>query len=378
MGKKVFPLLYLLFIISGAPPSFAAVFQTTDMAGNWYIYSVEVDMGIPAVYWVRGYFVVDGAGNITAGTYYAPDGSTVTLSSGQIGLNTQGLISGGFTAEGSTATIVHGKLDQGKTMGTVVLMGSDQTMDIVTFIKGGGTFVTSDLEGTWNTYLTIIDPSTGAAFWIYGEYTFDALGGVTTGFLTGPDGSTQTVTGGTLSVNSSGIVTGNINLSSGQKFTITHSKIDIGKTRAVGVSIEPDGVMAVAYMVKAGGIFEPADIASKSYAYCLMIDPSIPAVYWIYGDNRISESGNFKGSYTAPTGMVVNGTGTVTMDDSGLITGIVAFNTGDSGVGYFKRDQGKTSGVGVTVTTSGIMGIWQFFEGSSITLPALPMLLLND
>jgi hypothetical protein len=248
----------------------------------------------------------------------------------------------------------------------------------VTFIKGGGTFVTSDLEGTWNIYLTIIDPSTGAVFWTYGEYTVDASGGVTTGSLTGPDGSTLTVAGGTLSVNSSGIVTGNINLSSGQKFTITHSKIDIGKTRAVGVSIEPNGVMAVAYMIKAGGTFEPADIASKSYAYCLMIDRAIPAVYWIYGDNRISESGNFKGSYTAPTGMVVNGTGTVTMDDSGLITGTVAFDTGDSGVGYFKRDQAKTSGVGVTVTTSGIMGIWQFFEGSSIALPALPMLLLND
>jgi hypothetical protein len=335
-------------------------------------------MGIPAVYWVRGYFVVDGAGNITTGTYYAPDGSTVTLSSGQIGLNSQGIISGGFTADGSTTTVVHGKLDQGKTMGTAVLLGSDQTMDIVTFIKGGGTFIASDLMGTWNTYLTIIDPSTGAVFWIYGQYTSDASGGIISGSLTGPDGSTLTVAGGALAVNSSGIVTGNITLSSGQKFTIVHSKIDLGKTRAIGVSIEPDGSMALAYMVKAGGTFEPTDIASKSYAYCLMIDPSIPAVYWIYGENRISESGNFKGSYSAPTGMVVNGTGTVTMDDSGLITGAVAFDTGDSGVGYFKRDQGKTSGVGVTVTTSGIMGIWQFYEGSFISLPALPMLLLND
>jgi hypothetical protein len=31
-----------------------------------------------------------------------------------------------------TVTVVHGKLDQDKTIGTAVLLGSDQTMDIVT------------------------------------------------------------------------------------------------------------------------------------------------------------------------------------------------------------------------------------------------------
>ena len=378
MGKRVLPLVYLLFILFVTPPSFAAVFQTTDMAGNWYIYSVEVDMGIPAVYWVRGYFVVDTTGNITAGTYYAPDGSAVTLSSGQIVLNSQGILSGGLTAEGSATTIVHGKLDQGKTMGTAVLLGSDQTMDIVTFIKAGGTFVTSDLMGTWYNYLTIIDPSTGAVFWLYGTYTTDASGSVIAGSQTGPDGTTVLIDSGTLSVNSSGIVTGNINLSNGQKFSISHSKMDQGKTRAVGVSIEPNGGMAVAYMVKGGGTFEPADIASKSYAYGFLIDPSIPGLYWVYGDIRISKSGAYEGSYRAPTGDTGTGAGTVTIDTLGVITGTVAFDTGDTGRVYFKEDQGKTSRVGVSVTSSGMLGIWQFYEGSSISLPALPMLLLDN
>jgi len=378
MGKRVLPLVYLLFIIFLTPPSFATVFQTADMAGNWYIYSVEVDMVIPAVYWVRGNFDVDATGNITAGNYFAPDGSAVTLSSGQIELDSQGVISGGFTAGGSTGNIVHGKLDQGKTMGTAVLLGSDQTMDILTFIKGGGTFVTSDLMGTWYNYLTIIDPSTGAVFWLYGTYTTDASGRVIAGSQTGPDGTTVSIDSGTLSVNSLGIVTGNINLSNGQKFSISHSKMDQGKTRAVGVSIEPNGGMAVAYMVKGGGTFEPADIGSRSYAYGLLIDRSIPAVYWVYGNIRISKSGTYKGSYRAPTGATGTGAGTVTMDTLGVITGTATFDTGDTGMVYFKEDQGKTFRVGVSVTTSGMMGIWQFYEGSSISLPALPMLLLND
>jgi hypothetical protein len=232
--------------------------------------------------------------------------------------------------------------------------------------------------GTWYNYLTIIDPSTGAVFWLYGTYTTDASGRVIAGSQTGPDGSTVSIDSGTLSVNSSGIVTGNIDLSNGQKFSISHSKMDQGKTRAVGVSIEPNGGMAVAYMVKGGGTFEPADIGTKSYAYGLMIDPSIPAVYWVYGNIRVSKSGAYEGSYKAPTGLSGTGVGTVTMDTLGVITGTTTFNTGDTGVVNFKEDQDKTSRVGVSVTTSGMMGIWQFFEGSPVTLPALPILLLND
>ncbi len=378
MIRKYMPLISLFFLVIVAVPAFATVFKTSDMGGNWYIYSIEVDPAMPAVYWVRGYFEVDDAGNITSGTYYAPDGSVVNLSSGQITLNSQGIISGGLNAQGETTAIVNGKLDQSKTIGTAVLLGSDQTMDMVTFIKEGGTFATGDLEGTWYLYITIIDPSTGAVFWIYGTYTSDASGNITAGSLTGPDGSTLTVDSGTMSVNSSGIVTGNITLSSGQKFTIAHSKMDQGKTISVGVSIEPDGGMAVAYLVKAGGTFEPTDIAGKSYAYGLIIDPSIPAVYWVYGNLKTDASGNFTGVYKAPTGASVTGSGVAALDTLGVINAKVSFDTGDTGITYLKQDQGDTIRMGVSVTTGGMMGIWQFYEASFATIPALPLLLLNE
>jgi hypothetical protein len=77
MIKKYLLLIPLFFFVVGAVQAFATVVKTNHMGGNWYIYSIEVNPVMPAVYWVRGYFEVDDAGNITAGTYYAPDGSTV-------------------------------------------------------------------------------------------------------------------------------------------------------------------------------------------------------------------------------------------------------------------------------------------------------------
>jgi hypothetical protein len=378
MTRKLLILFLLTPLMLTAAPMSATGFSTSDMSGYWYIYSIEVDTAIPAVYWIRGYIQVNAAGNILSGAYYGPDNSEVALTGGQIRVNLQGIISGSFTAQGQTGTVVHGKLDQSKTIGSAVLIGVDNTLDMITFIKSGGSFNTSDLEGKWHIYVTIIDPATGAVFWLRGTYTCDALGRVTTGYMTGPDGFTLTVESGNLFMNSAGIVTGNVALSNGQKFSIAQGKIDQGKTRGLGVSIEPDGSMGVAYMVKGGGAFDPTDIASASFAYGLIIDPSIPAVYWAYGDIKISKTGNYNGSYKAPTGATAFSTGTVAMDTLGVITGTTNFDTGDTGVAYFKEDQGKTSRVGVSVTTGGTMGIWQFYEASPITLPGVQMLLLNQ
>ena len=380
-GKFLLLLLFSSFI-STAVPSSATVFKTSDMEGNWYIYSVEVDVHIPAVYWLRGYFEIDDTGNITEGTYYAPDGSTVTLSSGQMSLNTIGIISGGFSAQGNTGAVVHGKMDQSKTIGTVVLVGSDQTMDILTFIKGGGTFKTGDLEGTWYAYQVIIDPSTEAVFWAFGTYDVEASGTLT-GSFSGPDGSTVTADSGTLSLDSAGIITGNLSLSTGQTPVIVHGKMDQGKTRGVVVSTVPDGSLMIGYLNKAGGTFKQSDAAGNWYVYSLNIDPTIPAVYWAYGKAGIDALGNITGSYTAPTGQSVKLTSTFQMNNEGLSTGIFNFDTGDSGImPSIKLDQGKTSMAGVTIITSGssvgTMSILQFIKESNIPMPWIPPLLLDD
>lgn len=381
MKKKILLTFVVFFIMTLSVPAFAKVFRTSDFKGNWYVYSIVVDPTMPAVYWIRGSVNIDESGNLT-GTYYAPDDSSVTLSSAQVALDHKGIISGFFTAEGVTTTVVHGKMDQSKTFGTSVLLGSDSTMDLLSFIKSGGTFTANDLEGTWYAYQLIIDASTGAVFWTYGTYDVEASGTLT-GSFSGPDGSTVTADSGTLSLDSAGIITGNLALSTGQTPVILHGKMDQGKTRGVVVSTVPDGTLMIGYLNKAGGTFKQSDAAGKWYVYSLNIDPTIPAVYWAYGKAGIDALGNITGSYIAPTGQSVKLTSTFQMNNEGLSTGIFNFDTGDSGImPSIKLDQGKTSMAGVSIITSGssvgTMSILQFIKESNIGTPWIPSLLLDD
>lgn len=381
MKKKILLTFVVFFIMTLSVPAFAKVFRTSDFKGNWYVYSIVVDPTMPAVYWIRGSVNIDESGNLT-GTYYAPDDSSVTLSSAQVALDHKGIISGFFTAEGVTTTVVHGKMDQSKTFGTSVLLGSDSTMDLLSFIKSGGTFKANDLEGTWYAYQLIIDASTGAVFWTYGTYDVEASGTLT-GSFSGPDGSTVTADSGTLSLDSAGIITGNLALSTGQTPVILHGKMDQGKTRGVVVSTVPDGTLMIGYLNKAGGTFKQSDAAGKWYVYSLNIDPTIPAVYWAYGKAGIDALGNITGSYIAPTGQSVKLTSTFQMNNEGLSTGIFNFDTGDSGImPSIKLDQGKTNMAGVSIITSGssvgTMSILQFIKESNIGTPWIPSLLLDD
>jgi hypothetical protein len=381
MKKKILLTIVVFFIMTLSVPAFAKVFSTSDFKGNWYVYSIVVDPTMPAVYWIRGSVNIDESGNLT-GTYYAPDDSSVTLSSAQVALDHKGTISGFFTAEGVTTTVVYGKMDQSKTFGTSVLLGSDSTMDLLSFIKSGGTFTANDLEGTWYAYQLIIDASTGAVFWTYGTYDVEASGTIT-GSFSGPDGSTVTADSGKLSLDSSGIITGNLALSTGQTPVIVHGKMDQGKTSGVVVSTVPDGTLMIGYLNKIGGTFKQSDAAGNWYVYSLNIDPTIPAVYWAYGKAGIDALGNIRGSYIAPTGQSVKLTSTFQMNDEGSSTGTFNFDTGDSGImPSLKLDQSKTSMAGVSIITGGssvgTMSILHFIKESNIGMPWIPSLLLDD
>jgi len=379
MKKKILSGLIAIFLVTLPVSTIAQSFSTSDFEGTWIGYDISVNPAIPAVFWLRGTSIVDASGNFIAASYIAPDGTTIAATAGSVALDRKGVMSGSFTLEtGDTVTVVHGKLDQSKTNATFVSVATDGSMDIGYFFKSGGTFAASDLEGTWYGYQMIIDATTGAVFWVRGTYDVNASGSVT-GSFTGPDGSTVTVDSGILSLDSDGILSGNLALSTGQSVTVVHGKIDQNKTRGVFVGIAPDGSMSLGHLVKAGGTFRQSDGAGKWYAYSLNIDPSIPAVYWVYGDDaRVDASGNFTGSFTAPTGDTVGGTGVASIDSNGVTTGTFVFDTGDTGVSHLKLDQGKTINVGVSVTTSGIMGIWQYIKESYFLNPGIPTLLLED
>jgi hypothetical protein len=377
--------LFVLFLTSGLNVlGFAQTFQTSDFAGNWYAYSIEVDPTPPgAVYWFWGNTNVNESGDVS-GTFYGPDGLGVAVSGGQITLDYKGVVSGYFSASGSTSSIVHGKMDPSKTKGTGVTIGSDGTMDLLTFIKGGGTFTSSDIQGGWYSYVMAID-ATGLVYWAYGLLNVDGSGKAS-GNFTAPNGTIVSVDG-SIGLNPDGILSGSATLladgdSSTQ--TLVHGKLDQSKTSGAFVSIDlDDGSMNIAYLVKSGGVFKQSDTAGNWYVYTMNIDPTIPAVYWAYGKVGIDALGNMKGSYIGPLPPIVKVTSTLQMDNEGLSTGTFNFDTGDSGiVPSIKLDQGKTSMTGVGIITSGsstgAMSILQFIKESNIAMPWVPLLLLDE
>jgi hypothetical protein len=379
MRKRILSGLIAAFLVTLAVPTFAQSFSTSDLEGTWIGYDISVNPAIPAVFWLRGTATMDATGKFIEASYTAPDGTIIKATGGRLALDRKGVISGSFTLDtGDTATVVHGKLDQSKTQAAFVSVATDSSMDIGYFFKSGGNFLASDLEGTWYGYQTIIDATTGAVFWVYGTYDVDVSGSVT-GSFTGPDGSIVTVDSGTLSLDGDGILSGNLALSNGRSIIIAHGKIDQSKTTGIFVSTEPDGSMSLGQLVKAGGTFKQSDGAGNWYVYGLSIDPSIPAVFWVYGDDaRVDASGKFTGSFTAPTGDTIGGTGTASIDSNGVITGNFSFDTGDTGVSSLKLDQGKTINVGVSVTTSGALAIWRYIRASNVALPGMPLLLFYD
>jgi hypothetical protein len=380
MKKHLLLATFIFFLLTLSAYSVVHGFKTSDLQGNWHAFGTEINPNIPAVYWLYGDIDIDASGNITSGIYYLPDDSSVELTSGQLAVDPQGIITGSFEAGATqSATVVNGKIDQGKTMGASVIIGTDGSMDFTTMIKGGGAFTSTDLQSRWYAYVTIIDATTGAVYWAYGILSIDGSGKIT-GTFDGADGSTLSVTSGAAAIDSEGMITGSFKLSSGLTVLISHGKMDQGKTFGVFVGVTPDGSMGNVYLVKAGGTFRQQDGAGNWYAYGIFIDPSIPAVAWVYGEARIAASGNLKGFYILPTEDEIGVTGVTTMDSDGESTATLTLTTGNTAISpSTKLDQGKTNMVGVTIDPNSFaMGFWQFFKGYSGGLIGPQLLLLGD
>jgi hypothetical protein len=68
MLKKMLFTIVTTFALIASNLVFAANFSSSDIAGEWYAYSIEINPNQQAVYWVRGKFEVEDSGMLTAGT----------------------------------------------------------------------------------------------------------------------------------------------------------------------------------------------------------------------------------------------------------------------------------------------------------------------
>jgi hypothetical protein len=92
-------------------------FTTSDLTGTWYGYWGQIDPTFTTFHWFYGTIILDSDGNAVGGTYYPLDGSPRTIVDGQLGITSDGILSGSVTtSNGSIITLRHGKMHAQKTM----------------------------------------------------------------------------------------------------------------------------------------------------------------------------------------------------------------------------------------------------------------------
>ncbi len=204
-------------------------FTQADLAGTWYFQVYEDNISANAPYWASGTLMVDTAGSITGGTAVNDSEVVRKFTGGSLIIDSTGQVSGTLTASGGiTGVLPHGKLDAGKNILTLVDSSNDYR-GLFVMTRGGRTFTQADLAGTW--YFQVIADSitANAPYWGSGTMIVNATGAVIGGTAVNSGGETKTLTGGSLTIDSAGQVSGSTILSDGIIESLPYGKLDAGK-----------------------------------------------------------------------------------------------------------------------------------------------------
>ncbi len=219
-------------------------FSATDLAGTWYLIEKADHPTDNGPFWSAMTVTVDATGTVTGGNATNSFGGQFTVTGGTLLIDGDGLVAGGAVSDGGGMFFPAGKLDPAKsTLGLTVTEGQGD-VGLMIGIKGGGTFVTSDLAGTWYFIETADHPTENGPFWSAATVTVDATGTVTGGNATNSFGGSFTVTGGTLTIDpATGLVSGSATATDGVEsgtMTFDHGKLDVSKT-FLGLTVTESG-----------------------------------------------------------------------------------------------------------------------------------------
>jgi hypothetical protein len=255
-------------------------------------------------------------------------------------------------------TISQGKLDSSKNVLTLVAPDTDGARIFGNGIKEGGSFATADLAGTWHNFTYADHPSFNDPTWVRGTVTVSASGTVTGGSLTDDAGMTVAVTGGNLSLNSSGVMTGSLTLAGGAvTVTISQGKSNAAKTMTPLVGFDSRGYDFNGIAIKAVGAFTAANLAGTWHYFSFWDTGSGNDPGWDRGTVTVNSSGTIlRGSFVDSDGNAATVTGgSLSLNGSGVITsGSITFSNGvASTISQGKMDSGKTTAAFVGTNNQG-------------------------
>ena len=250
------------WLVVSMPTAAFAGFSTADLSGTWHIFTFADLTSANDPDAARGTLTINANGTVAGGSFIDSSGANVNATGGTLSLNSKGILSGTVTLSTGTLTISEGKLDRGKNMLTFVGSDSGTSRIFGNGIKAGGTFATADLAGIWHVFTFNDHPSSNDPSWTRGTISVNSSGTLTGGSLTDDTGAVAAVTGGSLSLDGSGVLTGSVTLSAGITVTviISQGKANAGKTIAPLVGFDSQGYFFQGVAIKAVGAFSTADL----------------------------------------------------------------------------------------------------------------------
>ena len=366
----------LFFGATGA----SAAFSPSDLAGTWYMIEKADHPTQNGPFWSAATVTVDATGAITGGMFTNSMGDSGAITGGSLTIDAAGLVSGFGTAtngmEVGTITFPHGKLDATKTFLGLAVTEEQGDVGIMIGIKGGGTFATSDLAGTWYLIETADHPTQNGPFWSAATVTVDATGAITGGMFTNSMGDSGAITGGSLTIDAAGLVSGFGTATNGMEvgtITFPHGKLDATKT-FLGLAVtEEQGDVGIMIGIKGGGTFATSDLAGTWYLIETADHPTQNGPFWSAATVTVDATGAITGGMftnsMGDSGAITGGS--LTIDAAGLVSGFgTATNGMEGGTITFphgKLDATKTF-LGLAVTEEqGDVGLMIGIKGDAVT-----------
>jgi hypothetical protein len=218
-------------------------FSTSDLEGDFHLFThwdlpSQNDPG-----WDRVGIAINSLGTVTSTSGIDSDGQTLNLTGLPLTVDADGVI----TSVAQTSLEL--KMTPDKEMAMGVNVDDDGYVLNLVLIRTGGVFSNSDLEGRWYVHTFFDDPSGNDPGWERLVVDVSDTGAITGGSGAASDGGSDTVTGGSVSIDSSGVVSGSIEFAVSEDKVITGFKMNANHEVMAGVSTDSDGYRSLSVAV---------------------------------------------------------------------------------------------------------------------------------
>jgi len=216
----------------------SGTFTGFDLEGDW-------------VFPLEGVFTVsvDHSGAVT-GCSILSDKGTSGICSGTLSITSEGVVSGQIKAVNGRAYQIkfNGRMDSGKNIMSFAGGLQGRFEGLATFaVKRDGTFSLSDGRGNWKIFVTDTQDT------VYGTIMLEDSGKISGGNWSTVRKGSGTFTGGTLLISQQGDVSGLINTSAGNTYTIIGGQASSAGDFIGGLLKDSSGIYRVMVLVKFPG-----------------------------------------------------------------------------------------------------------------------------